>query len=97
MGHHHILKGEPRCSQIVSSSFFLYGTQHVGDIYFRQHFGSIRVFFLQNKICPVQVQGICIYVGHSLETKKTINATSPYHELMGEPRCSWLVSSSFFL
>ena len=28
-------------------------------------FGRIRVFFLQDKICPFLAQSICIYVGHS--------------------------------
>jgi len=28
-----------------------------------ENFGRIRVFFLQNRICPFLAQSICIYVG----------------------------------
>ena len=35
---------------------------HVDDISFRELFGSIRVFFLENMICPVLAQSISIYV-----------------------------------
>ena len=37
---------------------------HVDDISFRERFSRIRVFCLQNKICPFLAQGICIYFGH---------------------------------
>ena len=34
--------------------------EHADDIRFREHFGRIRVFCLQNKICYFLAQGICV-------------------------------------
>jgi hypothetical protein len=44
---------------------FRYIDDVLDDISFRELFGRIRVFVVQNNICPFLAQGICIYVGHS--------------------------------
>jgi hypothetical protein len=66
--------------------------EHIDDISCKEFLGRIRVYFLQNKICPFLSQCICIYVAWGRLHKGTRKTKRSYPDPLISRSAIWMMS-----